>query len=160
MALGLHFFCACSATIDRGVFPWGVAPGYKLLRFQRAQLIRVLPMVIASTAPAIISAPIVPASILTSPLGGWGLLDRTATSTLFLARCSFGFAHGYCGHCPHNLITAHRFRLCPNTLLGNRDHSPRPCEKNWQKCGAFSHGMCNFVCSNIYLRRNLQNNNT
>ena len=36
MTLGLHFFCACSATIVRWLHTWGVAPGYILLRLQRA----------------------------------------------------------------------------------------------------------------------------
>ena len=36
VALGLHYFCAYSATIVRWLCTWGVAPGYKLLRFQRA----------------------------------------------------------------------------------------------------------------------------
>ena len=36
VALSLHCFCAYSATIVRWLCTWGVAPGYKLLRFQRA----------------------------------------------------------------------------------------------------------------------------
>ena len=36
VALGLHYFCAYSATIVRWLCTWGVAPGYKLQRFQRA----------------------------------------------------------------------------------------------------------------------------
>ena len=38
VALGLHCFCAYSATIDWGMCTRGVAPGSKLLRFQRALL--------------------------------------------------------------------------------------------------------------------------
>ena len=40
MALGLHFFCAYSATIVWWLCTWGVAPGFILLRFQRALVIR------------------------------------------------------------------------------------------------------------------------
>ena len=36
MALSLHFFCAYSAHCVCGNGTWGVAPGSKLLRLQRA----------------------------------------------------------------------------------------------------------------------------
>ena len=41
VALGWHFFCACSATIGWWLFTWGVAQGFILLRLQRALLTRV-----------------------------------------------------------------------------------------------------------------------
>ena len=38
--LTLRYFCACSATIVRWLSTWGVAPGFILLRLQRAMLTR------------------------------------------------------------------------------------------------------------------------
>ena len=44
VALSLHFFCAYSAHCVRGDDTWGVAPGFMLLRLQRALLAGVSPL--------------------------------------------------------------------------------------------------------------------
>ena len=44
VALSLHFFCAYSAHCVYGDDTWGVAPGFMLLRLQRALLAGVSPL--------------------------------------------------------------------------------------------------------------------
>ena len=108
------YCCAYSATIVRWLCTWGVAPGSKLLRFQRALDTWVLSVAIMASSLAVSPGRGAVFSVRVGYIGvvrgHHGIVPRHLPwpwGRTFGTRWPHGLARGHCGHAPCNPIATH-----------------------------------------------------